>query len=161
VLGGSKEAPPLPPGEGGAYDEFDRRADPPEGATRAVSGQSGETEWRLYAFRKDGKTCVHFATQSPTSGGAGRACQNPPLDPSTSTSARGRFGYGLTSAEVAKVRFEHGDGSSETFDTVAKESYAERFYAGPLARTPLRRIVALDTQGKVVAERTDMTAYNL
>jgi hypothetical protein len=162
VLGGTKEAPPPPPGEGdGALDAFDRRAHLPEGAVRVASGRNAQAEWRLYAFREDKKTCVHFASQSAANGGAGGTCdQDLPLDLSVASSEHGRFAFGLVSPEAVVVRFEHADGGAAAFDTVAVAGYAPRFHAGELARTPLKRVVALDASGMVVAERTDMSDYN-
>lgn len=161
VLGGAQEAPPEPD-ENGRYDDFDRWADPPPGAVRvAGKTQTGDVEWALYAFRQGDNPCLHFAVRGPATGSVGGGCKEPPLGVSTSRSENGRFGFGLTSPEVAKVRFEHVDGATETFDTVTGKGYSERFFAGELAETPLTRVVALNSEGKVVAERTDMTAHNM
>jgi hypothetical protein len=133
----------------------------PDGATRVVSGRNAQAEWRLYAYSEKKRTCLHFADQSSTSGGAGGTCaQRPPLDRSLAESDRGRFAYGLVSAEVAQVRFEHTGGGTETFDAASSPGYADKFYAGEIAWTPLTRIVALDANGKVVAERTDTANLN-
>lgn len=141
---------------------FDRKAHLPPGATRVVGGRNARVEWRLYAYKDDGRTCLHFASQSAANGGAGGTCdQRPPLDRSVSESSRGRFGWGLVSARAVKVRFEHGGGASETFDAVGSPGFAEKFYAGELAAAPITRIVAFDGNGKVVAERTDATTLNM
>ena len=133
----------------------------PPGAVRVASGQTNaSTQWTLDAYRDDGETCGWF-TVRPQAGGGGAAagCGRPPLDPSTLRAGSERFAFGMTSSQVVRVRFEHAGGGSETFEPVASP-YSERFFGGEIAGTPLTRIVALDANGKVVAERTDMTAYN-
>lgn len=156
-------APPTreaPPDDRSGEDRFGRGT--PDGAVPVASGRTpAATEWRLYAFRDDGETCAHFAAMTQTAGGgATGSCSDPPLDPSTMRIGKERFAFGMTSSEVARVRFEHAGGGAETFDAVTSP-YPERYFAGEIAGTPLTRIVALDARGRVVAERTDMARYNV
>lgn len=159
VLGGAKEAPPAE--YGGTGDDFDRSAHLPPGAVLVIAGRTSRAQWRLYAYREGGASCVYFFSRSDAAASGGKSCQKPPLDPSVNRSENGRFGLGSTSRDIAHVRFEHSGGGSETFATVAPDGYAERFYAGEIAATPLTRVVGFDASGRVVSERTDMTNHNV
>lgn len=155
----SSSTPTTRPPGAQSDDTFSPQA--PAGSTRVASGRNSVAEWRVYAFRMNDKTCLHFYSRSATGGGGGDSCPDPPLDPSTSSSDRGRFGYGAVAARVTRVRFEYTDGKADTFDAVAAPGYSEHFFGGELARVPLKRVVAFDASGKQVAENTDMTAHNL
>lgn len=164
--GATAATAPPPPSSGTAIaepDVFERRTKA-EG-TRVASGSNAQVEWRLYAWRPSDKaeTCLGFYTathqfEGGNAGGSVMCKQRPPLDASTSRSSEGTFVYGLTAPGVVRVRAEHADGSSETFDTVAPQGFDVRFYAGEVAPTPLKRLVGLDANGKAVAEK-DMSAY--
>lgn len=148
---------PQPPAGG---DDFERNTVIPEGAVRVASGRTEKSEWRLYAFRQGAEKCMHFSAQSPGGGAAARGCHKSPLGASTLRAQDELFAFGLASAAAVRVRFEHMEGASETFDTVKADDYSERFFAGKIGVTPLKRIVGLDANGKVVAEKNDMSAYN-
>lgn len=158
-------APPAAPANSAIAepDLFERRTKA-EG-TRVVSGRNARIEWRLYAWQSDkNETCLGFysATHSfegGSSGGTIMCKQRPPLDVSSLRSADGTFLFGLSAPEVVRVRAEHAEGATETFDTVSAPAFQPRFYAGEVAATPVKRVVGLNADGKVIAEK-DMSTYN-
>jgi hypothetical protein len=143
-------------------DLFERRTKA-EG-TRILSGSNAQVEWRLYAWHSDKKeTCLGFYSATHTfdggnSGGGTMCKQRLPLDVSGSRSPEGYFLFGLVAPHIVRVRVEHADGGTESFDTVSAAGFAERFYAGEVTPTPLKRVVGLDANGKVVAEK-DVSTY--
>jgi len=126
----------------------------------AIRGEDADYAWRVYVQHQNGKTCVSLAfyRKKDSTAGMGGKCQDPPLDFSESEDPRILFG--LVTPEAAVVRVEHVDGSIESFDDVAAAGYAEKFYAMRVGATPITRVVAVDSNGHTVAERTDVTTLN-
>lgn len=147
------------------WDDIDRAAPVPPGSVRVVGGktQSG-TVWRLYVYRDaEKRTCLQWyeKARSGSGGPFARCDRKPPLSVGGSSGSDGRFLFGLTSGQAVKVRAEHVEGQAENFDTVAVTGFGERFWGGEIGRTPLKRIVALDASGKVIASQDDVSSYNL
>lgn len=165
---GKGSAPPAgataPAGSAPAGGTLSAQSDPkmlPAGAVQVASGRNAMVEWRLFAHRSDGKTCLKWEEQTSTGrGGTGGCHYELPIDSSGSKSPRGHFLFGLTSGAAVRVRIEHSDGSAEVFDTSAAAGYQERFWAGEIAPTPLKQAVALDANGRVVGTK-DLRASNL
>ena len=70
--------------------------------------------------------------------------------------------WGIASQEAASVRIEHAGGGKETFSTATANSrgFGEAFFAGEIAQAPVTRAVAVDSQGRQVAESRDVGALN-
>ena len=130
--------------------------------TLVISGRSGDADWRLYVWRSEKEqTCVGFYSVSSTEGGGSGTCeQRIPLGISSSRSRRGRFVYGLVTSDAVQVGVEYADKTTEALGVVSGARFKERFYAGALSASPVVRVVAVDSDGQVVAERRDLTALN-
>jgi hypothetical protein len=75
--------------------------------------------------------------------------------------SNGRFIFGLAAPSIATVRVEHNAGAPEVFKTAAATAYVEHFWAGEIVNpAPISRIVGLDADGAVVAQRTDNDNLN-
>lgn len=121
--------------------------------SRVIEGSHGEVSWYVNAWNEDRATCLSLHSRGPAGGGGAETCsQQLPLGVSLQRAAEGRFAWGLASSGIVRVRFDHHDGATETFETVSAVGFSERFYAGLIAPTPFTRIVGLDSSGQVVAE---------